>query len=116
MSGDTDSQGGADSSQGLDPDSESGAESEGHASAGSTGAVDQTDEDFNRSEGSRTTGFIGKNSHITWLQKLRREQGSEVHVDADITQQSPNLLKGYSHPCVFQSSSTFWNYLNESCG
>lgn len=40
---------------------------------GSTGALDRIEEDFNRNEEARTTGFMGKNSEITWLQKLRQE-------------------------------------------
>ena len=53
-------------------DSRSGAESEVSAGAGSTGALDRTDEDFTR-EQARTTGYMGKNSEITWLQRLREE-------------------------------------------
>ncbi|EXJ64334.1 hypothetical protein A1O7_00670 [Cladophialophora yegresii CBS 114405] len=51
---------------------ESGAESEASAGAGSTGALDRTDEDFTR-EQARHTGFMGKNSEITWLQRLREQ-------------------------------------------
>ncbi|KAK5297990.1 hypothetical protein LTR99_007679 [Exophiala xenobiotica] len=53
-------------------DSRSGAESEVSAGAGSTGALDRTDEDFTR-EQARSTGYMGKNSEITWLQRLREE-------------------------------------------
>jgi hypothetical protein len=35
--------------------------------------VDRIEEDFNRNEQSRATGFIGKNSEITWLQRLKQE-------------------------------------------
>ncbi|EXJ55022.1 uncharacterized protein A1O5_12761 [Cladophialophora psammophila CBS 110553] len=51
---------------------ESGAESEASAGAGSTGALDRTDEDFTR-EQARMTGFMGKNSEVTWLQRLREQ-------------------------------------------
>lgn len=34
--------------------------------------MDHTEEDFTR-DGARATGFIGKNSDITWLQRLRQE-------------------------------------------
>jgi hypothetical protein len=51
---------------------ESGAESDASAGAGSTGALDRTEEDFTR-EMARQTGFMGKNSEITWLQRLRQE-------------------------------------------
>lgn len=51
---------------------ESGAESDVSGDAGSTGALDRTDEDFTR-EDARRTGFMGKNSDITWLQRLKFE-------------------------------------------
>lgn len=51
---------------------ESGAESDASAGAGSTGALDRTEEDFTRDR-ARDTGFMGKNSEITWLQRLRQE-------------------------------------------
>lgn len=35
--------------------------------------VDHTEEDFNRDELARATGFIGKTSEVNWLQKLSRE-------------------------------------------
>ncbi|KIW15354.1 hypothetical protein PV08_05400 [Exophiala spinifera] len=53
-------------------DSRSGAESDASAGAGSTGALDRTDEDFTR-EKARTTGYMGKTSEVTWLQRLREE-------------------------------------------
>lgn len=49
-----------------------GVESEASAGAGSIGGLDRTEEDFTR-EGAKTTGFMGKNSDITWLQRLRKE-------------------------------------------
>jgi hypothetical protein len=58
---------------------ESGAESDASAGAGSTGALDRTDEDFTR-EDARQTGFMGKNSEITWLQRLKHENN---HGDND---------------------------------
>ena len=51
----------------------SGGESEVAGSVGSTGAVDRVEEDFTRDDEARSTGFIGKNSEITWLQRLKRE-------------------------------------------
>ena len=53
-------------------DDESGAESDVSAGAGSTGALDRTEEDFTR-DGARDTGFMGKNSEITWMQRLQVE-------------------------------------------
>ena len=39
--------------------------------------VDHTEEDFNRDEIARATGFIGMSSEINWLQKLSKEVNSE---------------------------------------
>lgn len=37
---------------------------------GSLDAIDQVDEDLNRTEGSRAAGFFGKNSEVNWFRKL----------------------------------------------
>ncbi|KAE8149445.1 fungal-specific transcription factor domain-containing protein [Aspergillus avenaceus] len=37
--------------------------------------ADSTEEDFNKDEATRATGFIGKSSEITWLQTLSKEIG-----------------------------------------
>lgn len=51
------------------------ADSENFVSArvGSTESLDHIDEDFNHSAASRATGFIGKNSELTWIQRLKRQ-------------------------------------------
>lgn len=43
------------------------------SSIGSLEAIDRVDEDHNRTEHSRATGFVGKSSEISWLQRLQRE-------------------------------------------
>ncbi|KAJ5104025.1 hypothetical protein N7532_004554 [Penicillium argentinense] len=43
------------------------------SSIGSLEAIDRVEEDLNRTEDSRATGFMGKNSEITWMQRLQRE-------------------------------------------
>lgn len=43
------------------------------SSIGSLEAIDRVEEDLNRTENSRATGFMGKNSEITWMQRLQRE-------------------------------------------
>ena len=43
------------------------------SSIGSLEAVDRVEEDFNRAENSRATGFMGKSSEVTWMQCLRKE-------------------------------------------
>ncbi|CAG7991253.1 unnamed protein product [Penicillium olsonii] len=43
------------------------------SSIGSLEAIDRVEEDLNRSEHTRATGYMGKNSEITWMQRLQRE-------------------------------------------
>ncbi|KAJ5141391.1 hypothetical protein N7526_002386 [Penicillium atrosanguineum] len=43
------------------------------SSIGSLEAVDRVEEDLNRTQNSRATGFMGKNSEVTWMQRLQRE-------------------------------------------
>lgn len=42
------------------------------ARVGSIGSLDNIDEDYNRSTASRATGFLGKNSEVVWMQRLKR--------------------------------------------
>ncbi|KAJ5197887.1 uncharacterized protein N7498_007004 [Penicillium cinerascens] len=43
------------------------------SSIGSLDAIDRVEEDHNRSEHTRATGYMGKTSEITWMQRLQRE-------------------------------------------
>lgn len=43
------------------------------SSIGSLEAIDRVEEDLNRTASSRATGYMGKNSEITWMQRLRKE-------------------------------------------
>ena len=43
------------------------------SSIGSLNGVDRVDEDINRDEKTRATGYMGKNSELTWMQRLRKE-------------------------------------------
>ncbi|KAJ5211038.1 Transcription factor [Penicillium cf. griseofulvum] len=76
---------------------------------------DQTEEDFNRDETARATGFIGKSSEITWLQRLSKEVNSECeawpatipNIDEDNGLPSPTLtprLENPSEPWVVASN------------
>ncbi|EPS25587.1 hypothetical protein PDE_00521 [Penicillium oxalicum 114-2] len=47
------------------------------SSPGVLGRVDHTEEDFNRDETARATGFVGRSSEIAWLQKLGKEINTE---------------------------------------
>lgn len=67
---------------------------------------DHTEEDFNRDETSRATGFIGKSSEITWLQTLSKVVNSECEAwpatlpngDEDNGLPSPNLTPRLDNP------------------
>lgn len=59
------------------------------------------EEDFNRDESARATGFIGKSSEISWLQRLCREVNGEAAKKSDTRtelaetgQSSPPLTPG----------------------
>lgn len=43
------------------------------SSIGSLEAVGRADEDHNRTEQSRATGFMGKSSEVSWMQRLQKE-------------------------------------------
>ena len=73
----------------MEPDAvfeDDGAESDVSATVGSTGALDKTLEDFAENEKSRSTGFMGKNSEITWLQRLNHENKHGSSSSADLTE------------------------------
>ena len=55
------------------------------ARAGSIDSVDKINEDFNRDAAARATGYYGKNSEITWMQRLRQqtEQPEEQQQDEE---------------------------------
>lgn len=63
-------------------ESQKGGEHLVTARVGSTESLDQISEDFNRSSASRATGFHGKNSELTWVQRLKR-QATHGSVDSD---------------------------------
>lgn len=75
----------------VDGEEDSGAESEASAGAGSTGALDRTDEDFTRDQ-VRHTGFMGKNSEVTWLQRLREQNKYGDNDQGNETQKRPNNM------------------------
>lgn len=60
---------------GDEADGEAGVSAE----VGSTGSLDRVKEDLNRSATSRATGFMGKNSEVSWVRSLKRqtEEGSQ---------------------------------------
>ena len=66
------------------------------ARVGSTESLDQIDEDFNRNVAARATGFHGKNSEITWMQRLQRgstEDSDEHALDPGVDGQNSPASK-----------------------
>ncbi|RAL15567.1 C6 transcription factor [Aspergillus homomorphus CBS 101889] len=43
------------------------------SSIGSLDAIDRVEEDVNRTPSSRATGYMGKNSEVIWMQRVRKE-------------------------------------------
>ncbi|CAG8067248.1 unnamed protein product [Penicillium salamii] len=67
------------------------------SSIGSLEAIDRVEEDLNRSEHTRATGYMGKNSEITWMQRLQREadqraQGLPGSLEPGQDRQTDNAL------------------------
>ena len=69
--------------------------------------IDHTEEDLNRDETARATGFIGKGSEISWLHKL----GGEVDCDRDpaiascVSSPGPNSpSNGHGDSCIALSN------------
>lgn len=61
---------------------EDGLEIDGTSSPSSIGsleAIDRVEEDFNRTNQGRSTGFMGKNSEITWMRQLQKEAKQRSH-------------------------------------
>lgn len=67
------------------------------SSIGSLEAIDRVEEDFNRTDQGRSTGFMGKNSEITWMRQLQKEAKQRSHgLEGEIqssSAQSPNEFK-----------------------
>jgi hypothetical protein len=51
-------------------------------SIGSLDGIDRVDED--RTAASRATGYMGKNSELTWMQRLRREAEQHVRMQSRV--------------------------------
>ncbi|KAL9584214.1 MAG: hypothetical protein Q9203_004745 [Teloschistes exilis] len=55
---------------------EPGTEYQVSGRVGSVESLDRLDEDLNRSPISRATGYMGKNSEISWIEQIRRQDES----------------------------------------
>ncbi|KAJ6003849.1 hypothetical protein N7540_013131 [Penicillium herquei] len=73
------------------------------SSVGSLDRIDVVNEDLNRSEESRATGYMGKDSEITWMQRLESHAKSR-HEEIN----SPGLSEHYHLP--FDDSVSSINY------
>lgn len=73
-----------------DNSDEADGETQVSANAGSTESLDHVNEDFNQSPATRATGFIGKNSELTWMQRLKKDtmNSSDVNDNAVHTLQT----------------------------
>ena len=67
-------------------------------------AVDRVYEDINRNENSRATGYIGKGSDITWMQRLQQEAEERTQGQFGTSASRKN------HSPVHQPSSHALNY------
>lgn len=63
--------------------SEPAGENKVSARVGSTGSMDRINEDFNRDANTRATGFHGKNSELTWVQRLKRQASHGLDDDKE---------------------------------
>ncbi|KAJ6120982.1 hypothetical protein N7523_005262 [Penicillium sp. IBT 18751x] len=83
--------------------------------------IDHTEEDFNKDETTRATGFIGRSSEIAWLQKLSKEVNNECDgwpstnstTDDDNGLPSPTLTPRADDPSEPGVASTNY-YLDDS--
>ncbi len=69
--------------------SEPAGEHKVSARVGSNGSMDRISEDFNRDATTKATGFYGKNSELTWIQKLKKQAASHGPDDNEDYKQSP---------------------------
>lgn len=65
------------------------------ARVGSTQSLDKIEEDFDRDSATRATGYHGKNSELTWMQRLKRNttNGSSDDHDSVDEEQYPSSLQ-----------------------
>ena len=72
------------------------------ARAGSTESLDCIDEDYNRNPTVRATGYHGKNSEVTWMQRLKRQtaKNSEEHEDGGNDDDEDSLPDGQTSPAL----------------
>jgi Fungal specific transcription factor domain len=92
---------------------EEGGESQVQADAGSLGSLDHVDEDVIATKSSKATGFLGKNSDITWMQRARTQLLESSPTSAksatveEVTAQTVNPVLGRSSSDLLFEISTY---------
>ena len=66
------------------------------SSIGSLEAIERVEEDLNRTEDTRATGYMGKNSEVTWMQRLRREAEQRAKKEAGTYEPDPDNESDYA--------------------
>lgn len=66
------------------------------SSIGSLEAIERVEEDLNRTEDTRATGYMGKNSEVTWMQRLRREAEQRSKKEAGTYEPDPDNESDYA--------------------
>ncbi|KAJ6104114.1 hypothetical protein N7523_010434 [Penicillium sp. IBT 18751x] len=73
-------------------------DSDSDSSVGSLEDVDLVDEDINRNENTRAAGYFGKNSEITWMQRLEDGVENDSRQQSVATSQSESTSETLSRP------------------
>jgi hypothetical protein len=95
-----------------EPDGEPEGETLVSAGVGSTGSLDRIDEDFNLNEDTRATGYLGKNSEISWLRSLKSEAGN-IRLGGDANEQYGHQNPGEQSTTAFGVPTATWTGAGE---
>lgn len=88
------------SPRGRTRESEPAGEHKVSARVGSNGPMDCIREDINRDAITKATGFYGKNSELTWIQKLKQEtasHGSDDNEDSPIGEDGSSASQAHDN-------------------
>lgn len=95
-------------------DAEESASDSSNSSRGSLDAIDLVEEDLNRNERTRATGFFGKNSEVAWMQKLESESNHRSGRTLEDVEQSQELWTiGRDRASQFVPLTTVSYYLDD---
>jgi hypothetical protein len=62
------------------------------ADVGSTGSIDHVKEEINADNATYPTGYMGKSSEITWIQRVGQQLSKEAEVERFMTDQGMCVL------------------------